>query len=73
MAGHGKLHPYLKSYDELKRTMNRMVVYLDMFKDSISPKEKNEIEEMLKHIDSAILCIPSQYHVSRHNQFKDKE
>ena len=73
MAGHSTLHPYLKSYDELSRTMNRIKNYANMYRDTITNKERNAIETMIEAIDSAILCIPEQYHVSRYAQFKDKD
>lgn len=72
MAGHSTLHPYLKSYDELNRTMNRIKNYENMYKDTISDKEKKEIYFMLEHIELAITYIPKKYHISRWNQFKNK-
>ena len=73
MAGHSTLHPYLKSFDELSRTMNRIKNYANMYRDTITNKERYDIQTMLEAIDSAILCIPEQYHVSRYAQFKDKD
>jgi gas vesicle protein len=69
MAGHSQTHPYLKSYDELKRTHNRLQNYLNMYKDDISPKEKNSIQTILNNINDSIEEIPEKYHVSRWNQF----
>jgi hypothetical protein len=70
MAGHAKLHPYLKTFDELQRSANRMTVYLDMYKESISIKEKKAILSMVEAINNAIMEIPEQYHLTRWNQFK---
>jgi oligoendopeptidase F len=72
LAGHSTLHPYLKSYDELLRTMNRIKNYANMYRDTISNKEKYEIQEMIEAIETAIEKIPQQYHISRWNQFKNK-
>ena len=73
MAGHSTLHPYLKSFDELSRTMNRIKNYSQMYRDTITNKERYDIQELVNAIETAINCIPEQYHVSRYAQFKNKE
>jgi hypothetical protein len=47
-----------------------MTVYLDMYKESISIKEKKAILSMVEAINNAIMEIPEQYHLTRWNQFK---
>jgi hypothetical protein len=70
MAGHSQLHPYLKSYDELNRTINRIKNYANIYKDTITTKELYDIQTMIESIETAITCIPEQFHVSRYQQFK---
>jgi uncharacterized protein YsxB (DUF464 family) len=72
MAGHSQKHPYLKSFDELKRTYNRLETYLDIYYETIPDDEKESIAIIMEKIDVAIKQIPEKYHITRWNQFKNK-
>lgn len=69
MAGHTTKHPYLKTYDELTRSVNRMKTYLDIYWDAISDEEKESIQIIIEKLEVSIRQIPGKYHVSRWNQF----
>jgi uncharacterized protein YsxB (DUF464 family) len=69
MPGPIKTHPFMKSYDELQRSINRMNTYLDMYYEIIPDDEKESIQIMVEKMEWAIKQIPDKYRVSRWKQF----
>jgi hypothetical protein len=73
MAGHSKLHPFLKSYDELSRSVKRMETYLAVYGDGMHQEEKEAVQSVIEHLTAAINHIPEQYQVSRWEQYKKEK
>lgn len=73
MAGHLKISPFLKSYDELQRTRNRMQAYLDINDGILTLEMRLAIEKMIRATDKAIEQIPLEYHLTKHQYTKKDE
>lgn len=73
MAGHSTLHPYLKTYDECKRSANRMVNFLKIYGNGLAQRERENIETIIEHLTVTANLIPEEYQVSRYKQFKDDD
>jgi uncharacterized protein YsxB (DUF464 family) len=70
MAGHLRVNPLVKSFDELQRTEKRMENYLDMFHLTLSDDEKESIQILLEGVKKALKQIPEEFRVTRHFQKK---
>jgi hypothetical protein len=73
MPGHLSTHPFIKSYDELQRSVKRMENYLDTNSAILSDDMQLQIQVMIESMEKAIRCIPESYRVTRHFQIKHKD
>jgi hypothetical protein len=72
MAGQLQQHPYLRTFDELQRSIKRMETYLDINSHLLSDGEQEGIRIMIEGMVKAIRQIPSSYKITKHFQYKDK-
>lgn len=72
MSGPLQRHPYLRTYDDLDRSIKRMKNYLDTNWELIPEDEKEGIQIMVEKMQVAINQIPEKHRLTRHFQYKDK-
>jgi hypothetical protein len=70
MAGQLSTNPFMKTYDELQRSLKRMETYLDINRSVIPAELVNRIERMAEAMEAAIEEIPYEYHVTKHHYSK---
>jgi hypothetical protein len=66
MAGQLQTNPYLKTFDELQRSIKRMETYLKLNDDLLKDEEKATLRIMIDNMQQAILQIPVRYKVTKH-------
>lgn len=72
MAGQLQIHPYLRTYDELQRSIKRMKTFLDMNWDLLPDNEKEGIQIMIEKMQTALNQVPEKHRITKHFQYKDK-
>jgi hypothetical protein len=70
MAGQLQINPLLKTYDELQRSHKRMETYLNINKHLLDEQAQKNLEEMLFHMDEALLRIPGDFRKTKHQYSK---
>lgn len=61
MAGHLKLHPLTKSYDDLRRTRKRLKQYISVSAPEMDQETYTDILSVIGSIDDLISLIPVKY------------
>jgi hypothetical protein len=72
MPGPLQTNPYLKSYDELRRTLLRMETFLDANSFILDDEQQERIRIMCEGIQKAINAIPEEFHVTKWHQQRKK-
>jgi uncharacterized protein YsxB (DUF464 family) len=50
-----------------------MNTYLDMNFKILSDEEKEQIQIMIEGMEKAVRCVPEEYRITKHFQYKEKE
>jgi hypothetical protein len=70
MAGQLNTNPYLKTFDELQRSIKRMETYLNINDHLLSHNEKVALSSMIHHMDVALNKIPDEFRKTKHQYSK---
>jgi molecular chaperone DnaK (HSP70) len=70
MAGQLNTNPYLKTYDELQRSIKRMETYLNINDHLLSHNEKAALESMINQMNKALDKIPDEFRKTKHHYSK---
>lgn len=62
MAGHLKLHPLTKLYDEVRRGRDRTELYVTRYKNDLTKEQQENLWNIVEKLTVIIQLIPEQYH-----------
>lgn len=70
MAGQLQTHSYVKTYDELQRSIKRMENYQEVYKLDISKMEKESLKNLIVLMKQATNQIPEHHRTTRFKRNK---
>ena len=68
MAGHLQTHPFFKTYDETRRSINRLERYLDSHFMELSDETKVRINIMMEGLQKTLDCIPEVHYYAKRGE-----
>ncbi len=70
MAGQLNTNPYLKTFDELQRSIKRMETYLNINDHLLDREGVRSLSEMVYHMQEALVRIPDEFRKTKHHYSK---
>jgi hypothetical protein len=72
MAGHLRLHPYNKTYDEARRSKDRVQVYMQNFLTE-DTEEWAVAHNIIVTLDEVIALVPKKFHITPYDLKKQEQ